>query len=88
MIRVAIFTAAAISAGAMFASVAEARDWSKPQQNRKERSDHIAPQVNGYGSYDRGQFRPPVDSFRGENKPSGGFSFGESSGFVFKGRER
>lgn len=80
--------AAAVSLAGIFVGGAEARDWSRSQQERRERSDHIAPQVNGYGSYDRGQFRPAPDSFRSNDRPSGGFSINEGSGFLFKGRER
>lgn len=69
---------------------AEARDkYSIPSgafDSRPGRSDHIAPQVNGYGSYDHGQYRPPSSAIRDDGRARGGFSFDDSSSFVFKGR--
>lgn len=88
MINTMTLAATLVASLALSIAGVQARDWSRSQQEHRERSDHIAPQVNGYGSYDRGQYRTAPDSFRNDNRSGGGFSAGEGSGFLFKGREQ
>lgn len=90
MNRVTQICTAAVGVAIMMWSVgAQARDRNRSSvDSHRERSEHISPQVNGYGNYANGHYQTSPDAYRSDGRGSGGISFDESSSFLFKGKSK